>query len=104
MSRGTGDDRGTGDGRGAARDRDGRADGATGRPDDPPAGDRGGEPIEVRVLALGVGDGSQWFATGRVEAGTTVTFLIDESAALAISDALAAGDEPVALIEPRQVL
>ncbi len=60
--------------------------------------------LEVRVVALGASDGTRWLAMGRSPDGTSVTFVTDARAAERIADAMEAGDEPVVVIERRQLV
>lgn len=60
--------------------------------------------IEVRVVAMGENDGTRWLAMGRLADGTSVTFVTEARAAEQIADAMAAGREPVVVIERRQVI
>lgn len=64
----------------------------------------GRDVLEVRVVALGAGDGTRWLAMGRSADGASVTFVTDRRAAERIADAMAGGDEPVVVIERRQLV
>ncbi len=81
---------------------------ADGQPGGAPRGDEG-EVLEVRVVALGAADssrpdGSRWLAMGRLRDGTSVTFVIDARTAERVSDAMASGEEPLVVIERRQIV
>lgn len=60
--------------------------------------------LEVRVVALGASDGTRWLAMGRRPDGSSVTFVTDRGSAERIADAMAAGSEPVVVIERRQLV
>lgn len=60
--------------------------------------------LEVRVVALGAGEGGRWLAMGRMQDGSAVTFVTDAAAAECIADAMATGQEPVVVIERRQLV
>jgi hypothetical protein len=53
---------------------------------------------------MGAGDGTRWLGMGRIADGTSVTFVTDARAAERIADAMAAGEEPVVVIERRQLV